>query len=362
MKNTIMEKMKDIYIKSKQINKKVLNVIKTRTNKYNVEQIFFQEKEKEINKKYNKKNISIMKYFIENEKNQKEIKIFGENFVKNNKNNCSLIINEQRKELCEKYKIPEEPKDGNLKIILVKEKPIENVSEMFYKCKLLLSLQSFNQWTMDKVTNMKKMFYECISLKLIDLNGWNTSQVKDFSYMFYSCQNLEIIEGLNNFNTQNAENFGHMFDKCYNLNQRKFDVSNWNTGKVTNMMYIFSDCWNIKKLDLSNWKIENVTEMNCMFNNCKSLEEIVFNDKSNPIGINNMQYMFCNCTKLKILTGLSNWNTEKVVYMNNMFENCESIEKFSDITKWNIENVKDMTNMFENFNKKDSLPSWYKEK
>ena len=290
------------------------------------------------------------------------IQLFGENFVKNNKNNCSLIINEQRKELCEKYKIPEEPKDGNLKIILVKEKPIENVSEMFNQCKDLLSLQSFNQWTMDKVTNMKKMFYECISLKLIDLNGWNTSQVKDFSYMFYSCQNLEIIEGLNNFNTQNAENFGHMFDKCYNLNQRKFDVSHWNTGKVTNMMYIFSDCWNIKKLDLSNWKIENVTEMNCMFNNCKSLEEIVFNDKSNPIGINNMQYMFCNCTKLKILTGLSNWNTEKVVYMNNMFENCESIEKFSDITKWNIENVKDMTNMFENFNKKDSLPSWYKEK
>ena len=75
-----------------------------------------------------------------------------------------------------------------------------------------------------------------------------------------------------------------------------------------------------------------------------------------------MQYMFFNCTKLKILTGLSNWNTEKVVYMNNMFENCESIEKFSGVSNWNIKNVKDMTNMFENFNKKDSLPSWYKEK
>ena len=48
-----MKKMKDIYIKSKQTNKKALNIIKTKTNKYNLKQIFIQEKE--IYKKYNKK-------------------------------------------------------------------------------------------------------------------------------------------------------------------------------------------------------------------------------------------------------------------------------------------------------------------
>jgi hypothetical protein len=34
---------------------------------------------------------------------KKEIKLFGEDFVKNNKNNCKLIINGKEQELIEKY-------------------------------------------------------------------------------------------------------------------------------------------------------------------------------------------------------------------------------------------------------------------
>ena len=209
-------------------------------------------------------SILLDKLEIEYYLNNKEIKIklFGKKFVENNKNNCSLIINEQRKELCEEYKIPEGQKEGKLKIILVKEKPIENVSDMFNQCKNLSSLQIFNQWTMDKVTYMEKMFCGCKLLKLlIVLKGWNTSQVKNFNSMFRDCENLVKIKGLKKFNTQNAENFEHMFDGCKNLNLGKINVLNWNTEKVTNMNYMFSGCCKIKKLNLFKWKIEKVKTM-----------------------------------------------------------------------------------------------------
>ena len=54
--NTIINKIRDIYILSKQVNKINLNIIKIKQMKSEIEEkrIFF-------NQKYNKKNISILK-------------------------------------------------------------------------------------------------------------------------------------------------------------------------------------------------------------------------------------------------------------------------------------------------------------
>ena len=71
--------MKDIYILSKQANKKILNTIKLKKEE---KIIFFIKNEKVNNKKYNNKNISKMEYFIQN---KKKIKIFGNLFVEENK-------------------------------------------------------------------------------------------------------------------------------------------------------------------------------------------------------------------------------------------------------------------------------------
>ena len=53
---------------------------------------------KMINKSYEEITIH---YKIE--KNDKEIKLFGEEFVNNNKDNCKIIINEKEYDLVEKY-------------------------------------------------------------------------------------------------------------------------------------------------------------------------------------------------------------------------------------------------------------------
>ena len=48
------------------------------------------------------------------------------------------------------------------------------------------------------------------------------------------------------------------------------DISKWNTGKVTNMDEIFSNCESLKSLpDISKWNIDNVTNMNKIFYYCK---------------------------------------------------------------------------------------------
>ena len=66
-KDNPINKMKDIYLLSKQTNKQILNIIKIKNKNYE-KKMLFEESEKEnnkkYNKKYNKKNISIMKYNI----------------------------------------------------------------------------------------------------------------------------------------------------------------------------------------------------------------------------------------------------------------------------------------------------------
>ena len=41
---------------------------------------------------------------------------------------------------------------------------------------------------------MRKMFYECYSLKNINLSNFNTQNVTNISEMFSQCQSLENID------------------------------------------------------------------------------------------------------------------------------------------------------------------------
>ena len=79
--NINIKKMKEIYILSKEVNKNIINIIKVKQlkdkNKHNQ-----KLKGEKNNKKYSKKEISVIKYNINNEE---EIKIFGKLFVKNNR-------------------------------------------------------------------------------------------------------------------------------------------------------------------------------------------------------------------------------------------------------------------------------------
>ena len=92
------------------------------------------------------------------DKNQEKLKIFDDNFVKNNKNNCYLLINGKKIDLCSEININEEQKE-NLEIKLIETKIITDMSCMFYNCSSLQSLPDISIWDINKNLKRDSMFY-----------------------------------------------------------------------------------------------------------------------------------------------------------------------------------------------------------
>ena len=93
-----------------------------------------------------------------NEENDDNIRIFGEEFVKNNKNKCKMIIDNKEYEISETYNI-ENYNDNILEIKLKLIENVTNMSGMFSECKSLSSLPDISKWNTNNVTNMSYMFY-----------------------------------------------------------------------------------------------------------------------------------------------------------------------------------------------------------
>ena len=112
-----------------------------------------------------KLNGMTIRYKLNN--NDKRIKLFGEEFVKNNKERCKMIINNKEKEICEYLDI-----DKNILEIKLKEiKSIDNMSYMFSGCDSLETLPDISKWNTNNVINMSYMFSECKSLyRLADIS------------------------------------------------------------------------------------------------------------------------------------------------------------------------------------------------
>jgi len=177
----------------------------------------------------------------------KNIKIFGSEFVKNNKYNCKMIIDNKETEIAEEYNF-NNYNNNILKIIL---KGINNV------------------------TNMSYMFCGCSSLSnLPDISKWNINNVTNMSYMFCGCSSLSNLPVISKWNINNVTNMSYMFCECSSLSNLP-DISKWITNNVTNMNSMFCGCSSLSNLpDISKWNINNVTNMNSMFCGCSSLSNL----------------------------------------------------------------------------------------
>ena len=167
---------------------------------------------KELLKKGDSYELLIL-YKLTKEKYQR-IKLFGSEFVQENKNKCKLIIEGKEKEMFDHIYINKHEK--------------ENI--------LIIKLKGIN-----KVNKLAKMFYECISLiDIFIMSEWDTSNVKDMSYIFFGCQSLKELP----------------------------DISRWNLNKVNNISYMFYDCSSLKSLpDISKWNTQEVNTMESLFHN-----------------------------------------------------------------------------------------------
>ena len=128
--------------------------------------------------KYSNKN-QLNKTTLLYEINEDPARIFGYRFVRNNKNNCCLLINGIEKELCQ-ILFENNATKGHYKIILIEKNIFTDMSYMFgdntfFEQKSLIFLPDISEWNTKYVTNMKSIFYNCILLtSLSDISKWNT--------------------------------------------------------------------------------------------------------------------------------------------------------------------------------------------
>ena len=113
---------------------------------------------------------------------------------------------------------------------------------------------------------------------------------------FFSCSNLTTIEGIEYFNTENVTNMRYMFFDCRSL--KSLDLTNFNTENVENMSFMFRDCYALESLDLSSFNTAKVTSMSRMFYICKALTTIYASDKFVTNKVTNGNDMFYGCEKL----------------------------------------------------------------
>ena len=241
-----------------------------------------------------------------------EKKIFGENFVKNNKNKCKMIINGKEKELCS-YLDNENINNEKLEIKLKGINKIIDSSYMFCGCISLISLPDILNWKVNNINNMMCMFVLCQKLTYLpDISKWNTNNVTNMNGMFAIFLSLTSLPDISKWNTNNVTNMGCMFYQCSSLTSLP-DISNWNTNNVTNMNGMFDECSSLTSLpDISTWNTNIVTDMGCMFYKCSSLISLPDISKWNTNNVTNMNGMFAQCSSLTSLPGVSNWNTNKV--------------------------------------------------
>ena len=83
---------------------------------------------------------------------------------------------------------------------------------------------------------MSYMFFDCISLKSIDVSSFNTEKVEEMQYMFKYCKSLTSIN-LSNFNTKNVKNIDEMFYDCSKI--IFLDISNFIIDKEK--VYLFNN-------------------------------------------------------------------------------------------------------------------------
>ena len=140
-----------------------------------------------------------------NEENEENIRIFGHEFVENNKNKCKMIIDNKEYEITENYNITNY-NNNKLEIKLKGIDNVTNMSYMFSRCSSLSSLPDISKWNTSNVTDMSGMFVGCSSLSsLPDISKLDTSNVTNMGYMFIGCSSLSSLPDISKLNTSNVK-------------------------------------------------------------------------------------------------------------------------------------------------------------
>ena len=289
-----------------------------------------------------------------------KIQLFGEDFVRNNKENCKIIIENKEEELNAFLRIENMQKQNSdiLEVKLRIKKKLKNMSYMFKGCQYLYSIDDMCNFNTNSVTNMSNMFSYCYKLSSLSvISYWDTSNVTNIESMFSNCSSLKYLPDISKWNTSKVTSMQCLFYKCNSLVKLP-DISNWNITNVTNIESMFNECSSLNIFpDISKWKTFNVTDMGYLFNKCEKLTHLPDISNWDICKVNNIVNIFSGCKLLTQLPDISNWNTSNIQNMKSIFQDCESLKYLPDISKWNTNNVNNMSSMFKNCSSLLDLPN-----
>ena len=233
------------------------------------------------------------KMFYETEENETNLRILGENFVKNNKNKGKLIFNNQKRALKDIIEVNIFPNQIKIKLIL--NKNIANKSEMFKDCNCLIRFSIMDD---DNVENIKDKYNEYIE---------NFKEEKSFDNNIKDYYDFIFNEIEKNRNKD--------ISKIFSLNNKLEGIKD-NEKILTG---IFSDYSLLSPLIYPSKIYNNYINMEQMFFNCKSLLSLPSISKWYSNNILNISKLFYNCKSLISLPDLSIWNTNQVINMDRTF-------------------------------------------
>ena len=260
---------------------------------------------------------------------EKRIKNFGEDFVKNNKDKAIMRYNHKSYKLNEYFSIKNFESDY-LYITLIGLEKKSDKSYMFHKCNLLE-----NYIILENNKDNDNKYLKTDSVKDIDPEGAKKYE-ELYSYVKGDIYKTESIIKDNN----DMSNILSML-KGYKILSFLPDKNGWKTSSCYNMEHLFDGCSSLISLpDISKWNTTNVSNMSYVFNGCSSLLTLPDISEWDTSNVTDMSYMFGDCTSLKSLPDLSKWCIDKVINLEHMFDGCSELSLFPDLSKWETNQVK----------------------
>ena len=201
---------------------------------------------------------------------------------------------------------------------------VSDTREMFYNC-ISLNVLNFQPYYTNSQINMTKMFYNCNSIQSISI--YRSSYYlypNDMSYMFYNCTSLKSLT-ITYLSTYYTKHMTYMLYNCKSLIDITLSSSYFPNYEVVDMRGVFQNCESLTTLDLSTFGTPKVAIMWDMFKGCSDLKSLYFTTYFDTSKVTDMQSMFNGCSSLTSLD-LSGFDTSNVQYMNKMFKDCINLK------------------------------------
>lgn len=164
----------------------------------------------------------------------------------------------------------------------------------------------------------KLLIFPDIDFKHKDINGYqlfedskaisihlkNINFTNSLGSLFWRCPNLSDITCSGLTINSNVTDASSCFRECYQLTAVP-DLFNGAQTGLTDLNYMFYQCYGMTTIDLSSWKFGQVTNMKNMFRNCNNTITIDITgiDTSQMTSTSNMSYMFYGCNNLVRIRG-----------------------------------------------------------